>query len=95
MELCPKIMKNGERLGFLGVLEFWGETMKMGVKKGRRWCGGEQWWLKDAAMVMGSGVVAWRWCLEVVCGVGVLEKTEKVGKVGVQRKRNEEGRKRK
>jgi hypothetical protein len=71
MELCPKIMKDGEKLGFLGVPKFWGETMKMGVKKGRRWCGGEWWWLRDAVVVMGSGEVAWggvwRWFVAWVC----------------------------
>jgi hypothetical protein len=72
-----------------------GRNNENGGEKGEEVVRGERWWLKDAAVVMGSGVVAWRWCLEVVCGVGVLEKREKVGKVAVQRKRNEEGRKRK
>jgi hypothetical protein len=31
--------KFGVFLGEIGFSEFWGETMKMGVKKGRRWCG--------------------------------------------------------
>jgi hypothetical protein len=32
--------------------------MKMGVKKGRRWCDSGRWRLRDAAVVMGSG--GWR-----------------------------------
>jgi hypothetical protein len=47
--------KFGVFLGEIGFSEFWGETMKMGVKKGRRWCGGERWRLRDAAVVMGNG----------------------------------------
>jgi hypothetical protein len=82
MELCPKIMKSGEKLGFLGVSEFWGETMKMRVKKGRRWCGGEWWWLRDAAVVMGR-------CLGGgfldVREFGRRESAEEVGESGVRR----------
>jgi hypothetical protein len=31
--------------------------MRNGEIKGRRWCGGEWWWLRDAAVVIGSGMV--------------------------------------
>jgi hypothetical protein len=56
------IKKQWRKLGFWGVSGLreigGGGGMKMGVKKRRRWCGGGQWRLKGAAVVMGSG--GWR-----------------------------------
>jgi hypothetical protein len=62
VELCPKNKnKNGRKIGVLGEIgfsEFWGETMKMGVKK--REGGG--------AAVSGGGSEMPRWLWEMVGG---------------------------
>jgi hypothetical protein len=67
-----------------GVLGSYGFVRKNGGKEGNgggRWCDGARWWLRDAAVVMGKGVVVWRWWFWGCLGE---EKTEMEGE-SVQR----------
>jgi hypothetical protein len=48
-----------EKIGvFLGGFRILGRNRRNGEIKGRRWCGDERWWLRDAVVVMGNG--GWR-----------------------------------